>query len=109
MQGLQKRTFGLVLGHEMTWFGMQVVKTGRVHIKSTFASCLEELGDVADNTGQHPLLMPMIILTEQPPTPPSEGACVFQVSTHQASCVSSACQDPEDIWAWGPVLGLLGP
>ena len=52
MQGLQKRTLELVLAHEMTWFGLQafkleLVKIRRIHMKSTFVSCLEELGDVA--------------------------------------------------------------
>lgn len=67
MQQLQKRTLELVLACEMTWFGLQafklelVVKIRRIHMKSTFVSCLEELGDVA---GQLPLLMLMMALTE---------------------------------------------
>ena len=82
MQGLQKRTLELVLAHEMTWFGLQafkleLVKIRRIHMKSTFVSCLEELGDVA---GQLPLLMLMIALSEQP-LPPSDSVYAFQVST----------------------------
>ena len=67
MQQLQKRTLELVFACEMTWFGLQafklelVVKIRRIHMKSTFVSCLEELGDVA---GQLPLLMLMLALTE---------------------------------------------
>lgn len=82
MQGLQKRTLELVLAHEMTWFGLQafkleLVKIRRIHMKSTFVSCLEELGDVA---GQLPLLMLMMALSEQP-LPPSDSVFAFQVST----------------------------
>ena len=83
MQGLQKRTLELVLAHEMTWFGLQafklelVVKIRRIHMKSTFVSCLEELGDVA---GQLPHLMLMMALSEQP-LPPSDSVYAFQVST----------------------------
>ena len=72
----------LVLAHEMTWFGLQafkleLVKIRRIHMKSTFVSCLEELGDVA---GQLPLLMLMMALSEQP-LPPSDSVYAFQVST----------------------------
>ena len=82
MQGLQRRTLELVLAHEMTWFGLQafkleLVKIRRIHMKSTFVSCLEELGDVA---GQLPLLMLMMALSEQP-LPPSDSVFAFQVST----------------------------
>lgn len=42
-------------------------------------SCLEKLGGVADDAGHHFLLMSVSCPEWLPP--PSDGACVFQVST----------------------------